>query len=121
MGPDMDTGPADRHRLGELLGAPVALTDGTAVGQVDDVRLTGGPGLQGYVVDGLVVGTRGEGTLLGYDRRGVRGPWLLRVLVRRANRDARYVPWPAVRRIDWEGPRVVVDRVEPLEDERPPA
>jgi hypothetical protein len=109
------------HRLGELMGAVVVLADGTRAGHVNDVRLAGGPGLPDYVVDGFVVGARGEGALLGYDRRAVRGPWLLRVLVRAANRDARYVPWPAVRRIDWEAKVVVVDRLDPLEDERPSA
>jgi sporulation protein YlmC with PRC-barrel domain len=115
-----EPGTVSTHRLGDLLGAPVVLADGTQVGCVDDVRLAGGPGLQDYVVDGLVVGARGEGALLGYERRQVRGPWLLRALVRGVNRDARYVPWPAVRRVDWERPRVVVDRTEPLEDERTP-
>jgi sporulation protein YlmC with PRC-barrel domain len=109
------------HRLGELLGADVALADGKQVGRVNDVRLAGGPGLQDYVVDGFVVGAHGEGSLLGYDRRAVRGPWLLRVLVRAANREVRYVPWSAVRRIDWEAHVVVVDRVDPLQDERPRA
>jgi hypothetical protein len=33
----------------------------------------------------------------------------------------RYVPWSAVRRIDWEAHVVVVDRVDPLQDERPRA
>ena len=116
-------GPA--HRLGELLGAVVVLPDGTEAGQVDDVRLAGGSGtqkgLQDYVVDGLVVGARGEGAFLGYDRRAVLGPRLLRALVRAANRDARYVRWPAVRRIDWEQKLVLVDRLEPLKDERAPA
>ena len=116
-----EPGTVSAHRLGDLLGAPVVLADGTQVGSVDDVRLAGGPGLQHHVVDGLIVGSRGEGALLGYDRRGVRGPWLLRAFVRVVNRDARYVPWPAVSRVDWEGPRVVVDRTEPLEDEASPA
>jgi sporulation protein YlmC with PRC-barrel domain len=113
--------------LSELLSAVVVLPDGREVGQVDDVRLAAAPdaarepGLQDYVVDGFVVNARGEGALLGYDRREVRGPWLLRALVRAANRDASYVPWSAVRRIDWAERRVVVDRLEPLEDERGPA
>ena len=114
-------GTGSLHRLGELLGAAVLLADGNQVGRVNDVRLAGGPGLQDYVVDGIVVGALGEGSFLGYDRREVLGPWLLRVLVRAANRKAQYVPWPAVRRIDWEARLVVVDRVDPLEDERAPA
>jgi hypothetical protein len=118
--PSDSRGAGTTHPLGELLGA-VVVQDGNRVGHVDDVRLTGGPGLQDYVVDGFVVGARGEGALLGYDRREVLGPWLLRVLVRAANREAQYVPWQAVRRIDWDQKLVVVDRVEPLKDERAPA
>jgi sporulation protein YlmC with PRC-barrel domain len=116
-----DSHPKGRtHRLGELVGAVVVLPDGSRVGHVDDVRLIGGPGLQDYVVDGFVVGARGEGAFLGYDRREVLGPWLLRTLVRAANREAQYVPWRAVRRVDWEARLVVADRVDPLKDERAP-
>jgi sporulation protein YlmC with PRC-barrel domain len=111
--------PAAVHRLNGLLGAKVVLRDGAEVGHVNDVRLEGGPGLQNYVVEGLVVGHRNEGSMLGYDRRAVRGPWLVRVLVAAANRDVRYVPWRAVRRIDWSAGCVEVDRVEPLTEERP--
>jgi sporulation protein YlmC with PRC-barrel domain len=107
------------HRLNGLLGATVVLRDGSEVGHVNDVRLEGGPGLQNYVVQGLVVGHRTEGSMLGYDRRQVRGPWLLRVLAAAANRDVRYVPWRAVRRIDWRAGRVEVDRVDSLTEERP--
>jgi sporulation protein YlmC with PRC-barrel domain len=115
--PSDTRGTGATHRLSELLGAAVVLPDGRRVGHVDDVRLAGGPGLQDYAVDGFVVGARAGGALPGYDLRGVRGPWLLRALVRRANRDTRRVPWPAVRRIDWEARVVVVDRVDPLENE----
>jgi sporulation protein YlmC with PRC-barrel domain len=119
--PSETPGTGSVHRLGELLGAAVVLADGRQVARVNDVRLAGGPGLQDYVVDGFVVGALGEGSFLGYDRRQVLGPWLLRVLVRAANREARYVPWRAVCRIDWEEKLVAVDRIDPLEDERAPA
>ena len=104
------------RRLNDLLGAVVVLADGRQVGHVNDVRLAGGPHLQDYLVEGIIVGRWAEGSLLGYDRREVHGPWLVRVLVGWANRGAGYVPWRAVRQIDWEGARVVVDRVDPLED-----
>src|SRR5918912_871635 len=101
-----------RHRLNALLGAKVVLRDGSEAGHVNDVRLAGGPGLQNYLVEGIVLGSRREGSMLGYDRREVRGPWLVRVLVAVANRDVAYVPWRAVRRIDWDAGRVEVDRVD---------
>ena len=119
--PSETAGTGSPHRLGELLGAAVVLAHGEQVGRVNDVRLAGGPGLQDYVVDGFVVGALGEGSFLGYDRRQVLGPWLLRTLVRAANREAQYVPWPAVRRVDWEARLVLADRVDPLKDERAPA
>jgi sporulation protein YlmC with PRC-barrel domain len=111
--------PHAQHRLNSLLGAKVVLRDGREAGHVNDVRLAGGPGLHNYVVEGLVVGRGSEGSMLGYDRREVRGPWLVRVLVAAANRDAAYVPWPAVRRIDWDAGSVEVDDVDPLTEERP--
>jgi sporulation protein YlmC with PRC-barrel domain len=111
--------PHAQHRLTSLLGAKVVLRDGREAGYVNDVRLAGGPGLQNYVVEGLVVGRGTEGSMLGYDRRAVRGPWLIRMLVAAANRNAGYVPWPAVRRIDWDAGSVEVDHVDPLTDERP--
>jgi hypothetical protein len=41
------------------------------------------------------------------------------VLVGWFNRGTTYVPWRAVRRIDWDAGRVEVDRVEPLTELRP--
>jgi sporulation protein YlmC with PRC-barrel domain len=111
--------PRARHRLNSLLGAKVLVRGGHEAGHVNDVRLAGGPGLQNYLVEGLVVGRRTQGSMLGYDRREVRGPWLVRALVAAANKDAGYVPWRAVRRIDWDAGSVEVDRVDPLTEERP--
>lgn len=109
---------AERHRIGELLRAGAVLPDGRPGGYICEVRLAGGPGLQDYVVDGLVVGPRQRGSLLGYDRREVQGPWLVRAAARLLNRNLGYVPWRAVRRIRWEDGIVEVDRVDPLTDER---
>lgn len=110
--------PGSRHRLSGLLGSRVVLRDGRSAGFVHEVRLAGGPGLQAYAVEGLVVGPRAQGSLLGYDRRQVRGPWLLRAVVRLANRDLGYVPWRSVRRVGWDDGVVEVDGVDPLTDER---
>jgi hypothetical protein len=102
-----------------LLGSRVLLPGGGDAGFVTEVRLAGGPGLQSYVVDGLIVGPRVQGSMLGYDRREVQGPWLVRALVRLVNRDLAYVPWASVRRIDWDDRVVEVDVLGPLTEERP--
>jgi hypothetical protein len=102
-----------------LLGSRVVLPGGGEAGFVTEVRLAGGPGLQSYVVDGLIVGSRLQGSMLGYVRRQVLGPWLVRALVRLVNRDLAYVPWASVRRIDWDDRVVEVDVLGPLTDGRP--
>jgi hypothetical protein len=108
-----------RHRMSVLLGSRVLLPGGGDAGFVTEVRLAGGPGLQSYVVDGLIVGPRAQGSMLGYDRREIQGPWLVRALVRLVNRDLAYVPWASVRRIDWDDRVVEVDVLGPLTEERP--
>lgn len=117
MPPDPGTA-AERHRMSELLGARVVLPDGSRAGYVTEVRLAGGPGLQDLVVEGLVVGPRRQGSLLGYDRRQVLGPWLVRAAVQLVNRDLGYVPWRAVRTIGWTAAAVEVERVDRLTDDR---
>jgi hypothetical protein len=109
-----------RHRMSVLLGSRVVLPDGGGAGFVSEIRLAGGPGLQSYVVEGLIVGPRVQGSMLGYDRRQVLGPWLVRAIVRLVNRDLTYVPWGSVRRIDWDDRIVEVDALGPLTEERPP-
>ena len=113
-------GAATQHRMSALLGSRVLLPDGSRAGFVTEIRLAGGPGLQSYVVEGLIVGPRIQGSMLGYDRRQVLGPWLVRAIVRLVNRDLGYVPWGSVRRIGWGDRSVEVDLVVPLTDERPP-
>src|SRR3954469_6137865 len=109
-----------RHRTSALLGSRVLLPGGGDAGFVTEVRLAGGPGLQSYVVDGLIVGPRVQGSMLGYDRREVQGPWLVRALVRLVNRDLAYVPWASVRHVDWDERVVEVGELGPLTEERPP-
>jgi hypothetical protein len=118
--PTAAAGAATRHRMSEILGSRVLLPDGSRAGFVTEIRLAGGPGLQSYVIEGLIVGPRVQGSMLGYDRRQVLGPWLVRAIVRLLNRDLAYVPWASVRRIGWDDRSVEVDGVVPLTDERPP-
>ena len=47
-------------------------------------------------VAALIVSRRHTASLLGYDRRGQQGPWLIRRIVQRLHRHALLIPWEAV-------------------------
>jgi hypothetical protein len=106
--------PGRRHRLDHLLGMRVRFADGTDGDQVTDVRLVRGDRVRGQlaelVTDGLVVGRHRPGTLFGYDRDPRRGPWLIRVVMRRLHRRTGYLDWGDVASIDWEQRVVHVSR-----------
>lgn len=109
------------RRLVDLLGMRIVGPDGRRLGLLNDVRLAPTGAVAGafprMVVDGLVVDGRHAGSLLGYDRRAEQGPWLVRWAVRRLHRDAGYLPWSAVRDVDWSASEVHVTatQVEPLD------
>ncbi|MBB5782718.1 PRC-barrel domain containing protein [Nonomuraea jabiensis] len=96
-------------RLSDLLARPVRDSSGQAVGQVADVRLVqDGPLLRqvhhAFRVAGLIVVTRHTGRLFGYERGpAIKGPWLVRMLLKVLHRNTRYVPWEHVDRIDEAG------------------
>jgi hypothetical protein len=108
------------HRISDLLGATVTARDGREIGHVNDLRLAPGKAVRGVhvelVVDGLIVSDRHAGSMLGYDRRAEQGPRLVRALVRRVHRNARYLPWTAVYDVAWADRRITVDadRLAPL-------
>ena len=99
-----------RRRLNDVLHLAVHLPDGEPLGQVLDLRLgrRRSEPLQ-LVVQGLVVGRGRPGGYLGYDRDGKQGPWLLNRLVRRIHRHSGYLPWSALRGIDWDGQTMTVE------------
>jgi len=101
------------HRISDLLGASVAARDGREIGHVNDLRLAPGQAVRGVhvelVVEGLIVSDRHAGSMLGYDRRAEQGPWLVRAVVRRLHRNARYLPWSAVDDMAWTDRRITVD------------
>lgn len=88
------------HRLGRLTGMAVRGPDGERVGRVMDARFE--PGDDGsLLLCSLMVGHGRPGSLLGYDRRGDQGPWLVRTVVRRLHRhtvivgaEAAEIAWP---------------------------
>jgi hypothetical protein len=111
--------PSEVRRLDHLLGLPVEFADGTHAGFVNDVRLAAPSGAAhgSLVVEGLLVDGRHAGSLLGYDRRNDQGPWVIRVLVRALHRNAGYVAWSDVDRVEWDEGRVrlTTRRLGPLE------
>jgi hypothetical protein len=92
-------------RLSDLLGARVIGIDGRDHGVVTDVRLVqDGPilGMFGaaFRAHGLIVNRHRFGAHLGFDRAGVRGPWLLKRLFALVQGDPRYAAWDTVRSIE---------------------
>lgn len=112
---------SERRRLGEMLGLSVRFADGRSAGFVNDVRLGSTDRVRGLhselATEGLVVGQRRHGSMLGYDRNAEQGPLMVRLVVRALHRHAGYVPWTSVRDIDWdEGVLTLrVDRLDRLE------
>ncbi|MGW6502304.1 hypothetical protein [Nonomuraea angiospora] len=111
-------------RLSDLLARPVRDSSGRPAGQVADVRLVqDGPLLRqvhhAFRVAGLIVVTRHTGRLFGYERGpAIKGPWLVRAVLRVLHRNTRYVPWEHVERIDDAGVllRVPLDELTPVHD-----
>jgi hypothetical protein len=92
-------------RLSELLGAEVVDQAGRSAGRVHDVRLVqDGPLIGGFGaglrLDGLIVGRRAVGARLGYERRDMGGPLLVKLLAGWLHHDGRYVAWDRVRAIE---------------------
>jgi hypothetical protein len=110
-------------RLGELLDREVLDRDGRVAGRVKDVRLVQGGPLRGQScmlrLDGLVVGPRTAPLRLGYHRREVRKPALLRWLFHRAARGARFVPMSEVDSLGGDHVRLrcAADALPHLHDE----
>jgi hypothetical protein len=92
--------------LSDLLCSEVIDSNGTHLGTVADVRVVQDGRLllpfgAAFRIESLLVGDRGIGARLGYDRHGIRGPWILRVIFARLERRSRAIPWSDV--IDWNG------------------
>jgi uncharacterized protein YrrD len=98
-------------RLSELLGAEVVDQTGRSAGRVHDVRLVqDGPLMGGFGaglrVDGLLVGGRAIGARLGYERRDIRGPLLIKLAAGWLYHDGRYASWDRV--VSVEPDRILI-------------
>ena len=92
-------------RLTELLGAEVVDQAGESAGRVHDVRLVqDGPLVGGFGaglrVDGLIVGRRAVGARLGYERRNMKGPLPVKLLVGWLHHDGCFVGWQRIQAIE---------------------
>ncbi len=98
-------------RASELLGRRVFDADGRDLGRVMGIRsVQDGPVSGAYAllrVESLVVHKRRIGAALGYQLREQSGPGPISALMRWVHRDARLVPWTAVR--DPDADRLVAD------------
>ncbi|MDQ4055396.1 MAG: hypothetical protein M3237_22265 [Actinomycetota bacterium] len=106
-----------QRRLGELLQMEVRGPEASRLGGVIDVRLEHqrqDPGDQLLVV-GLLVGRGRPGSMLGYDRRGDQGPWLVNRVVRWLHRHAGYVGWAYVVDVDWEAAVITTSTSTPAD------
>jgi hypothetical protein len=113
LGKDAVTDAGEILRLSELLGCDVVDAAGQRSGVVTDVRLSQtGPPLDAasssasFEVEGLLVSPHTTGSLYGYERRRVHGPWLVRAVVLRLHRGAHLVPWDQVASWDREDHRI---------------
>jgi sporulation protein YlmC with PRC-barrel domain len=83
-------------RASELLGRPVYAADGTEIGRIADlITERDGNGVPRVTAALVTPGRRGR--LLGYERSGIQGPWLIERIAGWLHRDTREIPWPQVR------------------------
>ena len=101
-------------RLTDLLGSEVIDRTGRAIGVVTDVRLVqDGPVLgeheAAFRVHGLVMGRSSIGAHMGFERRNVRGPWMLKRLFAWIEGTPRYAEWNLIRSIEPHRVRLKVN------------
>ncbi|MFL6157272.1 MAG: hypothetical protein ACJ72D_14340 [Marmoricola sp.] len=101
------------RRIVDLLDLPVRSDDGTPLGVVLDVRLA--PGSARYEVVELVVGRGRPGTLLGYDRGNLNGPWMVARIVKILHRHTGQLPWDRVVSVEWGEAVTVRGGLDPLQ------
>ncbi|GAB20334.1 hypothetical protein GOEFS_110_00630 [Gordonia effusa NBRC 100432] len=85
----------------DLVGAS-ARCDGVAVGFVSDLRIELNDEFcaAGLPVVGVVISPRVRSTFLGYERTEMKGPWMVKQLLRFMHRDSFFVDWSDVAGVD---------------------
>ena len=111
-------------RLTDFLGSHVIDADGRKVGYITDVRLVqDGPILgefgAAFRVHGIVVGRSTIGAHMGFERRNVRGPWMLKRFFALIQGTPRYVGWGDIASIEEETVRIAL-RSDDLPEAEPP-
>lgn len=111
-------------RLTDFLGSHVIDAAGHKAGYVTDVRLAqDGPVLgefgAAFRVHGLVVGRSMIGAHMGFERRNVRGPWMLERLFALIQGTPRYVQWGEIASIEQGTVRIAL-RFDDLPVAEPP-
>ena len=93
-------------KASDLIGQPVVDATGRRVGVVTDLRCVQDGPLRGAMaaprVRSVVVSRRRAGSMLGYNRPGQQGPWLVRLIVRWLHRDLLIVPWESIQLANGE-------------------
>lgn len=94
-------------RLTDLLASKVIDRDGREAGVVTDVRLVqdGPPSGEfgaAFRVRGLVIGRSRIGAHMGFERRNVRGPWLLKKVFGMIQGTPRYAAWDEITSIEQD-------------------
>jgi hypothetical protein len=110
-------------RLTDLLDAEVLDREDRKIGVVTDVRLVQDGPLIGEIgaafrVHGLVIGRTSIGAHMGFERRNVRGPWLLKKLFWLIQGTERYATWSQIRSIESHRVRLTepADRLPAAEE-----
>jgi hypothetical protein len=111
-------------RLTDVLGSEVIDSTGRKIAVVTDVRLVqDGPILgelgAAFRVHGLVMGRVSMGAHMGFERRNVRGPWLLKRFFALIQGTPHYAEWELIRSIEPDRVRLRV-RGEELRVAEPP-
>lgn len=104
-------------RLTDLLASTVIDRDGREAGVVTDVRLVqDGPVLGEFGamfrVHGLVIGRSRIGAHMGFERRNVRGPWLLKKGFALIQGTPRYAGWESIISIEQDVVRLKIPASE---------